>query len=245
VNTHDSPLLIQPAERRVRAFLGDTAVADSERVLLLLEPAHRPVYYFPRGDVRTDLMERTAKHTRCPLKGEASYWSIHLGDDRVVADAAWEYEEPIPGAAPIAGHVAFYWDRMDAWFEEDDEVFVHPRDPYCRIDVLNSSRHVRIGIEGETVAETTRPRLLFETGLLTRYYIPRIDVRMDLLRPSATRTRCPYKGEASYWHVETGGKRAEDIAWRYSPVLPEAVKIENLVCFYNERVELHVDGERL
>jgi uncharacterized protein (DUF427 family) len=240
----DAPLLVKPVDRRVRVFLGGTAVADSRRVLLVLERAHLPVYYFPRGDVRTDLMERTATHSRCPLKGEASYWTLEVGD-RLVPDAVWGYEEPIPEAAAIAGHVAFYWDRVDAWFEEDDEVFVHPRDPYSRIDVLNSSRHVRVVINGETVAETSRPRLLFETGLPTRYYIPRVDVRMDLLRPSDTRTRCPYKGEASYWHVAAGRERAEDIAWRYYPALPEVAKIENLVCFFNERVDLDVDGERL
>jgi len=250
----DSPLLVLPVDRRVRAFLGGTAVADSRRVLLLLERAHLPVYYFPLADVRTELMERTDKRTRCPLKGEASYWSLRVPGgpgvspdvpDQVVRDAVWGYEEPIPEAAAIAGYVAFYWNRIDAWFEEDDEVFVHPRDPYSRIDVLNSSRHVRVVIEGETVAETTRPRLLFETGLPTRYYIPKIDVRIDLLRPSATHTRCPYKGLASYWHVEAGGKLAEDIAWFYYPALPEVAKIENLVCFFNERVDLHVDGECL
>jgi len=133
---------------------------------------------------------------------------------------------------------------MDAWFEEDDEVFVHPRDPYHRVDVLNSSRHVKVIVGGEVVAETTRPRLLFETGLPTRYYIPKLDVRLDLLTPTNTSTRCPYKGKASYWTVNLGGKEFTDIVWGYPAPIPECPKIENLLCFYDEKVDaVYVDGE--
>ena len=132
---------------------------------------------------------------------------------------------------------------MDAWYEEDDEVYVHPRDPYKRIDVLHSSRHVRVVIAGETVAETRRPCLLFETGLPTRYYVPREDVRMDLLEPTELTTRCPYKGMASYWSVRVGDYVAENGVWSYSDPIPECAKIKDRLCFYNERVDLYVDGE--
>jgi uncharacterized protein (DUF427 family) len=134
---------------------------------------------------------------------------------------------------------------MDAWFEEDDEVFVHPRDPYHRVDVLNSSRHVKVTLGGELVAETRRPRLLFETSLPVRYYIPMLDVKMELLDPSDTISRCPYKGVAAYWSVRAGGTVHPDLAWSYRSPIPECPKIENLIAFFNERVDLEVDEERL
>jgi uncharacterized protein (DUF427 family) len=228
--------------RRVRAVIGGVAVADSRRVLLLLEKGHRPVYYFPAEDVRTDLMEPTHKHTHCPYKGEASYWTVKAGD-REVANAVWGYLEPLPERTNIKGYMAFYWDRVDSWWEEDDEVFVHPRDPYHRVDVLNSSRHVRVEVDGQTVAETRRPRLLFETNLPTRYYIPKVDVRMDLLQATDAITACPYKGQARYWALRSGDGNARDLAWSYPAPIPECPKIENLVAFFNERVDVYVDDE--
>jgi len=238
----DHPVWTEPNPRRVRVFLEGVAVADSDRALLLLEARHLPVYYFPPEDVRTDLLEPTDKSTHCPHKGEASYWSVTVGD-RVARNAVWSYQDPLPGRADIKGRMAFYWHRMDAWFEEDDEVFVHPRDPYHRVDVLSSSRHVRVAVAGETVAETRRPRLLFETGLPTRYYIPKADVRLDLLVPTDRQTQCPYKGKARYWSAGTGAQVERDIAWSYPFPIPECPKIESLVAFYNERADIWVDGE--
>src|SRR5438874_177970 len=145
-----------------------------------------------------DLAVRTDKHTRCPYKGDASYWSVEVNGRRA-ENAVWAYEDPLSERVDIKGHVAFYWDKLDHWFEEDEEVFVHPRDPHHRVDACRSSRHVRVVIDGQTVAETSRPVLVFETGLPTRYYVPNLDVRMDLLRPTDTVTRCPYKGQARYW----------------------------------------------
>jgi uncharacterized protein (DUF427 family) len=233
---------VEPWRRRVRVVLGNVAVADSTRVLLLLEPGHLPVYYFPPEDVRTDLMEPTDKHTRCPYKGEASYWTVKVGE-RQAANAAWAYLDPLPERTDIKGYMAFYWNRLDSWWEEDDEVFVHPRDPYHRVDVLNSSRHVRIEIDGQTVADTHRPRLLFETNLPTRYYIPKADVRVDLLQPTDTVTQCPYKGRARYWSFQAGDKHLKDAAWSYPFPIPECPKIENLVAFFDERVDVYVDDE--
>ena len=161
----------------------------------------------------------------------------------VARNAVWSYQDPLPDRADIKGRMAFYWHRMDAWFEEDDEVFVHPRDPYHRVDVLSSSRHVRVAVAGETVADTRRPWLLFETGLPTRYYIPKADVRMDLLVPTDSQTRCPYKGKARYWSARVGDTLEPDIAWSYPFPIPECPKIANLVAFYNERADIWVDGE--
>jgi uncharacterized protein (DUF427 family) len=231
----------EPNGRRVRVFMGGQAVADSTRTIYLFETGHLPVYYFPRSDVRFDLLEPTDHHTHCPYKGDASYYSVTAGGRRA-DNAVWAYPQPLPSLPQLAEYVAFYWDSADAWYEEDDEVFKHPRDPYHRVDVLNSSRHVQVHIGEQIVADSRRPRLLFETGLPVRYYLPKLDVRQDLLVPSATRTRCPYKGEAAYWSVEVAGTRLQDIVWGYPAPVPEAPKIENLVAFFNEKVDILVDG---
>ena len=131
---------------------------------------------------------------------------------------------------------------MDAWFEEDERVFTHARDPHHRIDILRSSRRVEVIVNGVVVADSHRPTLLFETGMLTRYYLPLTDVRTDLLRPSSTATSCPYKGSASYWTLEVDGERFEDIVWTYPSPLPESSRIAGLACFYNERLDIRVDG---
>ena len=159
-------------------------------------------------------------------------------------NAVWNYPEPIDDCPDIAGYVAFYWDRVDAWYEEEEQVFQHARDPYTRIDCLNSSRHVEVIVNGVKVADTTRPVLLFETGHGTRYYIPSIDVEMSALEPTDTSTMCPYKGPARYWSVSAGGETFKDYVWQVSAPLPEASKIADHFCFYDERkeVEIIVDG---
>ncbi len=239
----DHALYLEDSPRRVRARFNGETVADSRRVKLLHEAGLLPVYYFPEEDVRMDLLEESDHTTHCPFKGDASYWSVRVGDE-VAENAAWSYPEPIDSAPPFSGLIAFYWRKMDAWFEEDEQIFVHPRDPYHRVDVLASSRNVKVRVNGEVVAETDRPKLLFETSLPVRYYIPPEDVREELLVPSETKTVCPYKGVASHWSVEVGGERVEDAAWGYPEPLPEAQKVEGHLCFYDGKAELEVDGER-
>ena len=234
----------EPSDRRVRVVFKGESIADSRSVMLLHETGHLPVYYFPLADVRSDVLEPTDHSTHCPFKGDARYWSVRVGD-RVAPDAVWNYEEPIDGCPPIAGHVAFYWDRMDHWYEEDEEVFVHPRDPYHRVDVVPSSRHVRICVDGELIAESDRPMMLFETGLPPRYYLPLDDVRDEVLVPSDSHTRCPYKGIASYWSVKTSEGVHEDLGWYYPGPIEEAGRIRGLVAFYNEHVDITCDGEEL
>lgn len=235
-------LYVEDSPRRIRTLFNGETVADSRRVKLLHETGHLPVYYFPEADIRTDLLTASDHTTHCPFKGDAAYRSVAVGD-RVAENAVWTYPEPRKESPLPAGYFAFYWDTMDAWFEEDEEVFVHPRDPYHRIDVLPSSRRVRVSVRGEVVADTERPRLLLETSLPPRYYIPPVDVRTEHLRPRDTRTRCPYKGEASYWSVETGGEVTDDLVWSYRDPLPDAREVTDYFCFFNERVDLEVDGE--
>lgn len=238
---HGPVLRIEPCPRRVRAVLAGHTVADSTAVKYLFERDHLPVYYFPAADVDFSVLERSPTRTHCPHKGDAGYWSAQVGD-RHVQDAVWGYEDPIAEAEGIAGHVALYWRKFDHWYEEDEEVFVHARDPYKRVDALPSSRHVRVEIDGVVLAETRRPTLVFETGLDTRFYIPRADVRMQLLRASDTVTQCPYKGRASYYTAIVGDAEIADIAWTYVFPVPQAPRLEQLIAFYDERVDTFVDG---
>jgi uncharacterized protein (DUF427 family) len=234
---------VLPCPRRIRAVVGGETIVDSTRALYLFERDHLPVYYFPESDVRMERFEPSARTTSCPRKGQASYWTLRVGD-RVVEDVMWGYDEPLDSIPEIAGHRALYWARVDHWYEEDDEVFVHARDPFSRVDVLSSSRHVRIEVDGTTVAESRRPWLLFETGLPTRCYLPPADVHMHLLRPSDTVTACPYKGRASYYSVAVGDELRPDLAWTYTFPIPEQPRIAGLIAFFDEKVDVWVDGER-
>jgi uncharacterized protein (DUF427 family) len=235
-------LYIEPCEKWIRVKVGGETIADTRNALLLSESGLQPVYYFPAGDVRADVLEPSDRHTHCPKKGEASYHTIRVGDT-VVDAGAWYYPEPIEGAEPLEGMIAFYWDRMDHWFEEDEEVFVHPRDPYHRVDVIPTSRHVRISLDGEVLAESTRAMALFESNLPTRWYIPREDVTAEL-EPTDTVTRCPYKGIASYYAVRRqNGETVKDLIWHYDEPLRGVDGITGRLCFFNERVDVEVDGE--
>lgn len=234
---------VEPSPRRVRVAFAGATVADTTRALLLLEQNHLPVYYFPMEDVRRDLLIPTTHRTHCPYKGDASYWTIKVGE-RTAENAVWGYQDPFDETAAIRGTVAFYWNRVDHWYEEDEEIFVHPRDPHKRVDVVESHRPVEVILGGQTVAKSTRARFLFETGLPTRYYLPADDVRLDLLTPSATVTRCPYKGTARYWSATVGGRTWDDIAWSYPDPIPECPRIKDRIAFYNENVdEIRVGGE--
>jgi uncharacterized protein (DUF427 family) len=238
-----SALFWEPVPYRVRAFVGGEAVVDTRRAKLLHETGHLPVYYFPREDVREDLLEPSQKTTHCPFKGDASYWSIRVGE-REEQDAVWAYPQPIAPASFLAGHVALTWSAADEWFAEEAPVFGHPRDPYHRIDVYETTRHVRVLLAGEVVADSRRAKVLFETGLPPRYYLPREDVRDELLEASPKKTRCAYKGSASYWHVRAGGDLHDDLVWTYPDPDHDAEPVRDLLAFFNERVDLELDAER-
>jgi uncharacterized protein (DUF427 family) len=235
-------LWIERTERRIRAFFAGQVVVDSKKALLVFEPRRLPVYYFPIADVRMDLLKPTRHTEDSRGTSETLRWDLEVGG-RKAENAAWGFREPQGDRAALRDHVAFYWNRLDSWFEEDDEVFVHPRDPYHRVDVLNSSRQVQVVLDGEVIADTRRPRLLFETGLPPRYYIPKLDVRMDLLEPTDKLTSCPYKGQARYWSVRVGDNVYENLVWSYPVAIAECPKIEDLLAFFNEKVDIYVDGE--
>ena len=230
---------VEPGLKRVRAYLGGEVVADTNAPLLVWENPHYPAYYLPIAQVRATLVP-TATTKRSPSRGDATFFTVKAGG-REAVDAAWQYpDSPIE---EIRDHVRFDWDAMDAWFEEDEEVIVHPRSPYTRIDILPSSKRVRVLVDGQVIAESHRPWLLFETGLPVRYYMPKVDVRMELLEPTGSHTACPYKGVASYWTAVIDGQRHEDLVWSYPYPLPESQRIGGLLAFYNDRVTIEVDGQ--
>ena len=237
-------VLVEPCAKRVRVVFHGETLADTLNAGLLLETRHRPVYYFPREDVRMELLERTSHRTHCPYKGDASYWTLKVGD-RAAENAVWSYERPFPEVSQIEARLAFYWDKVDHCFEEDEEIFGHPRDPHHRVDVLPSSREVRVSFGAELIARTRRAMFLFETRFPVRYYIPPEDVRMEFLEPSNHRTICPYKGRASYWSLRVGQRFAENAVWGYRETLPECPRIKDYFCFYPDKVErIEVEGEQ-
>jgi uncharacterized protein (DUF427 family) len=235
-------MYIEPIGKRVRVMLADQTIADSSHTLLLSESGIQPIYYFPRADVRSEVLEPSDRHTRCPKKGQASYHTVRVGD-RVEEAAAWYYPEPLAEAEAIKDHIAFYFHRMDHWFEEDTEIFGHAKDIYHRIDVYPSSRHVRVSLDGEVLAESTQAMALFESNLPPRWYLPREDVSAKLV-PSETVTVCSYKGKASYYSVELpNGELVSDLVWYYTEPFHDGAAVKDLLCFFNEQVDLEIDGE--
>ncbi|WP_405910307.1 DUF427 domain-containing protein [Streptomyces sp. NBC_00828] len=245
VRTTPEGLLWEPSDRWVRGRKGDVTVVDSRHPLLVWEPALPvPTYAFPREEVREDLLRparnpRTGTHT-----GSRIFYDLEV-DGEVVENAAWTFP-----AGDLAGHIAFEWflrsgRGLDHWYEEEEEIFIHPRDPHKRVDALPSSRHVQVEIDGTVVADTRRPVLLFETGLPVRYYVPREDVRLDLLVPTEHSTGCPYKGTAEYWSWRGDADVAANLVWSYPDPLPAVATVTGLIAFYNEAVDITVDGERV
>jgi len=238
----DHTVRIEDSPKRVRAFLAGQVVVDTTGAALVWEHSYYPTYYVPAGDVRAALVA-TGSTDHSPTLGEATLYDVSVPGTATAAAAARRYHDsPLE---PLRDLVRLDWPAMDEWFEEDEPVYVHPRDPYTRVDILASSRRVRVELDGVVVAESGQPRILYETGLPPRYYLPLTDLRMDLLRPSGKQSACPYKGTASYWSVAVNGKLYEDLVWTYRSPLPESQKIAGLACFYNERVDLHVDGVAL
>jgi uncharacterized protein (DUF427 family) len=231
---------VEPTPRRIRVRLGDALVADSTRAQLLVQygAGGLPTYYLPIADVRPDALVDEAEQ-----EGGQRTWTVSAGGRRAVR-AAWTHEQPLGAMATLADHVTFSWRQLE-WYEEDEQVVVHARDPHKRVDTLRSSRRVQVYVAGERVADSVRPLLLFETLLPTRYYLPFEDVRTELLEASDTVTVCPYKGRARYWSLRVGDALVPDAAWSYPDPIAENPKIRDLLCFFNERVDLVVDGEKL
>lgn len=233
---------VAPAPRRVRGLLGAAWVFDTERALYVWEFPPYPQYYVPLEDVDTGLLldEGRTKSTR---RGTAAFWGLHVGDIRRPG-AVQVYGDDAP--EPIRQRVRFDWESLDAWFEEDDQVYVHPRNPYARVDAVRSSRSLRVELDGVVLADAKSSVIVFETGLPPRYYVDRTALRPEHLEPSDTVTSCPYKGTTSaYWSVRLDGVVHADLAWSYAFPTRQLLPIAGLVAFYNEKVDLFLDGRPL
>ena len=233
---------VAPVPRRVRAYLGTEKVLDTTRALYVWEWPHYPQYYIPLADVRSDLLVSEG-HSQQTGRGLVELHGLQAGAAHRPRAARLVTKATVDG---LDGMVRFEWAALDAWFEEDEQVFVHPRDPYTRVDALRSDREMRVELDGVVLADSRSPVMVFETGLPTRYYVNRTDVRFEHLVPSGTVTSCPYKGTTSaYWSVQVNGPLHTDLAWAYDFPTRQLLPIAGLVAFYNEKVDTFLDGELL
>ena len=252
----------EPTAKRIQAVLGGETVVDSTRAVLVWEPRRIvPSYAVPTEDVRGELVPTgpagagpgedvgvaLTDVTALRVLDPRVPFAVHSTEGETVDGHAAGQGRPGAGFRPadpdLAGLVILDFGAFDAWYEEDEQNVAHPRDPFHRIDVLPSSRQVRLALDGEVLADSSRPVLLFETMLPTRYYLPRVDVTAELV-PSSTRTWCAYKGQASYFSAQVGDRLVPDIAWSYPDPQHDAARVRDLIAFFDERIDVTLDGQR-
>ncbi len=229
---------VQPSPRWVRAYYNGHLIADSREMVLFFERPY-PNYFFPKRHVRMEYLHKSDHTENRDGRGETEFWHLEV-DGKRAENAAFSHRD-----RDVRDYLTFKWKAMDRWLEEEEEIFVHARNPYHRVDAVSSSRQLDVHIDGVQVAGSHNPVLLFETELPTRYYLPREDVQMELLQTTETVTRCPYKGIAQTFGARVKGEFYPDYAWSYPTPIAACANIENLICFYNEVVDIHEDGELL
>lgn len=239
-----TPTAVGTVGTRIRAYLGEQLLADSRRVLLFRKSPMKLYYCFPKEDLAEGAIDRENAKTMSTKLGSRANYAVELGSKRV-ENGAFELTEPEESVAELGGYIALQFGKMDRWFEEEEELIGHPRDPYTRIDVRRSSRHVRVEVEGTTVVETNRPLLLLETGLQLRYYLPKDDVNWEYLEESDTETVCPYKGRSRYWSIMVNGTEISDVLWNYPEPFDDAAPVKDALGLAHEKVDVWVDGEKL
>ena len=250
-------LRYQPTAKRVRAMVGGSAVVDTVQALLVWEPKRvTPIYAVSEADLRAELappgqqaddvpehgfrLGREGPPGLDPRTGFGRHTAAGEELDVVTSQARLPRAAFRPADPDLAGYVVLDFNAFD-WLEDDEEIIGHPRDPFHRVDIRASSVPVEVAVDGVTLASTTSGQLLYETMLPVRYYLPRADVRLELLQDSPKRTVCPYKGRASYY-TYPGSEEGRNIAWVYDSTMRDAGQIQGLVCFFNERVDLTVGG---
>ncbi|AVT31325.1 MULTISPECIES: DUF427 domain-containing protein [unclassified Plantactinospora] len=231
---------VEPCGRRIRALLNGEWVFDTSNARYVWEEPHYPHYYIPLADVRQELLVDEQDVQQYPA-GTARQYGLRVGERYHPGCIRVHTDRSVDGLADM---VRFQWDALDTWFEEDEEIFLHPRDPYTRVDALRSTRRVRVEIDGEVLAESGSPVLVFETGVPTRYYLNRAEVDLGRLIPTETVTACPYKGRTSnYWSVRIGDTTHNDVAWAYDFPSHLMQPIAGMVAFFNEKADIFVNGE--
>ncbi|ASO21913.1 uncharacterized protein (DUF427 family) [Actinoalloteichus hoggarensis] len=234
-------LYVHQLDRRIRGEFAGRTVVDTVRARMLHETRLLPQWYLPIEDVAPGVLVESDHRTHCPFKGDARYWHLRVGD-RTVRDAGWSYPDPVAGSPDLRGLIAFYHDRLDAWFEEDERLPTHPRDPFHRVDARRSSRRVTVRVRDVPMADTTGAVALFETGLPARWYLPAEDVATEHLVPSETVTICPYKGRARYFHFRADSGRVDDVAWSFAAPFAEAGPAADMLCFDGPEVSVTVES---
>jgi len=229
----------QTQGKRIRVLFNGAYIADSIATELVWEHKWYPHVYIPSKDVQTKYLSEPDQQKDAPpaVNEFAKSKVLKLTVDGKSTDQVTQVVE-----GPLKDYIRFQFDAMDTWFEEDTPIYVHPKDPYKRVDVLPSTRHIEVKIDGVTVADTHVPTLLFETLLPTRYYIPKTALKWEYVEESNTITKCPYKGEANYYSVNVNGKKHEDVIWWYKYPASESLGIIGLACFYNSKVDIYIDG---
>ncbi len=233
-------LFAEPLRRRMRVRFGGAWIVDSEDVVLLHEPGRYPVAYFPQNAITDNTLEPIEHTTSHKDLGPTSWYNVRVGTNSTPR-AAWEHTELPDYASDLKGRVAFAWRAMDAFYEEDERIVGHAADPYHRIDIRQTSRHLVVQYGGQVIADTTRPLALYESRFAPRWYVPRSDVEASALTPAKGQTFCPYKGLCSYYDIADARKAA----WSYEEAWPEVGRISGRVSFEPDKVEVHLDGTRL
>jgi uncharacterized protein (DUF427 family) len=234
-------LYVEPLRRRMSVELGGSVVARSEDALILFAPARYPVAYFPTADIAAGALQPTERKTTHQDLGETRWFDVVGRDGRIAQRAAWQHVDPPAQAAALRETVAFGWRAMDAFYEEDERILGHAADPYHRIDIRRSSRHLVVLNGDQAVADTRAPLVMYESGFAPRWYVPRVDVFPETLTSIEGQTFCPYKGLASYYDVGD----ARQAAWSYRSPFKEVERIADLMSFYPERLSITIDGEKL
>ncbi|HJP77802.1 MAG TPA: DUF427 domain-containing protein [Pseudonocardiaceae bacterium] len=233
-------LFAEPLRRRMRVRFGDEWIAESSDVILLHEPDHYPVAYFPRADVAPGVLVDTDRVTAHQDLGKTAWFTVTSGE-HTAQRAAWQHVDLPKHAEILRDRVAFAWRAMDAFYEEDERIVGHAADLYHRNDIRSTSRHLVVKDGERIVADSKRPLVLYESGFAPRWYVPREDVDATALTPVDGQTFCPYKGLASYYDI---GMRAR-AAWSYLDAWPEVRRVRDLVSFEPDKIEVYLDGERL
>ena len=234
-------LYLEPLRRRMSVELGGSIIARSDDAVILFEPARYPVAYFPIGDIDQGVLQPSDYESTHPDLGDTNWFNVVGGDGETTRRGAWQHADPSAQAARLRGTVAFAWHAMDAFYEEDERILGHAADPYHRIDIRRTSRHLVAQHDGRVVADTHAPLVLYESGFAPRWYVRRADIDAEALNAVDGQTFCPYKGLASYYDIGD----ARNAAWSYRAPFEEVARIADLVSFYPKKVTVTIDGEKL